>query len=100
MLPVHLAPGVTAAQVNAAIKTAVDAHLATRGPAAPLTLDGLAAGIRDDTRFALVRSDASVSVEGGGRFLQLTDRVGSYAPAPGETLVAGEVSVDVREGGA
>lgn len=99
VLPIHLVAGVTVTEATAAINAAVQSHLAGRGPAAPLSFDGLAAAIRDDTRFALVRSDASVTVEGSGRFLQLTDGVGSYAPAVGETLAMGNVGVDPREGG-
>lgn len=100
MLPVHLVPGVTVVEASAAITAALTSHLGGRGPTAALTFDGMAAAIRDDTRFALVRSDAALTVEGGGRFLQLTDAVGSYTPAPGETLNTGDVGVEPREGGA
>lgn len=99
VLPVHLLPGVTEAAATAAINAAFDGLLSTRAPGAPLTVDGLAATIRDDTRYVLVRSDAQVTVEAGERFLQLTDGVGSYEPAAGETLRRGTVGIDVREGG-
>jgi hypothetical protein len=38
-------------------------------------------------------------VESGDRFFQLTDGVGSYAPAPNERLRKQTLNVDVREGG-
>ncbi|HSD78382.1 MAG TPA: hypothetical protein VLA98_13305, partial [Solirubrobacteraceae bacterium] len=99
VLPVHLLPGVTAAEATTAIDAAFDAHLASRAPGAALTVDGIAAAIRDDTRYVLVRGDAQATVEAGERFLQLTDGVGSYEPAAAETLQRGTVTVDVREGG-
>jgi uncharacterized phage protein gp47/JayE len=98
LLPVHLLPGVTAAAATAAIDAAFDSHLATRAPGAPLTVDGLAADLRDDTRYVLVRSEIQVTVEAGERFRQLTDGVGDYPLGPGETLHRGTVTVDVREG--
>lgn len=97
-LPVRLAPGATAAATRAAIEVAVASHLSSRSNGAPLTLDGLAAAIRDDTRFALIRAEATVIVEAGDRFLQLSDGVGEYGPGPGETLRLGRLEIDVREG--
>jgi uncharacterized phage protein gp47/JayE len=97
--PVHLTPGTTLAQAKQAIETAFVSHLGTRAADAPLTLDGIAAAIRDDSRFALVRNEAMVTVESGDRFFQLTDGVGSYAPAPAETLRKEALDVAVREGG-
>jgi len=98
-LPIHLAPGITEAQATDAITSAFSSHLATRKPDAPLTLDSMAAAIRDDTRFALIRKDSILTVESGQRFLQLTDGAGSYAPAANETLQKGTVDIQVREGG-
>jgi hypothetical protein len=98
LLPVHLLPGVTAAGATAAINAAFDSHLATRDQGAPLTVDGLAAAVRDDTRYALVRAEAHVTVEAGDRFRQLTDGVGEYLLGPNEVLQRGVVSIDVREG--
>jgi uncharacterized phage protein gp47/JayE len=97
-LPIHLAAGVTLTNASSAINTALDSYLASRGTGAPLDVDTLAAAIRDDTRFALVRNQAIVTVEGGGRFLQLTDGVGSYVLAGGERLQKGEISIEPREG--
>ena len=98
-LPVHLTPGTTQAEVSQAINNAFAGHLSTRTAELPLTLDSVAAAIRDDTRFALIRTDATVVVEAVDRFFQLTDGIGSYAPAPNERLGQGTVAIDVREGG-
>ena len=99
LLPVHLTPGTTLAQAQQAIALAFASHLATRAADAPLTLDGVAAAIRDDGRFALVREDATLTVESGERFFQLTDGVGAYAPSPTESLRVAALDVAVREGG-
>ncbi|HLF78906.1 MAG TPA: hypothetical protein VJB57_15615 [Dehalococcoidia bacterium] len=100
VLPVHLVAAVTLADASQAINLALAAHLASRRPDTPLNVDGLAAALRDDTRFALVRSDILVTVETGAQqFLQLTDGIGSYAPAANESLQAGAIDVQVREGG-
>jgi uncharacterized phage protein gp47/JayE len=98
-LPIHLAPGVTLQQASDAIIAALTAHLSTRRADAPLTVDGLAAAIRDDTRFALVRADVVVTVEGAAAFAQLTDGVGQYVPASNETLGKGVIDIQPREGG-
>jgi hypothetical protein len=98
VLPVHLTPGTTQAQATEAITNAFNSHLTTRASDAPLTLDGVAAAIRDESRFVLVRSDAIITVESGERFFQLTDGVGSYAPAPNERLRNQSLNVEVREG--
>ncbi|HEX6047168.1 MAG TPA: baseplate J/gp47 family protein [Pyrinomonadaceae bacterium] len=98
VLPVHLTPGTTQAQATEAITNAFNSHLATRASDAPLTLDGVAAAIRDESRFALIRSEATVTVESGERFFQLTDGLGSYAPAPNERLRNQSLNIDVREG--
>jgi hypothetical protein len=98
-LPIHLTPGTTQAQAAAAIENAFVSHLATRAADAPLTFDSVAAAIRDDSRFALVRADGHVTVEAGDRFMQLADGAGEYRPAPGELLQSSDVAIDVREGG-
>jgi uncharacterized phage protein gp47/JayE len=99
LLPVHLEAGVTEENASASITTALRSHLATRSPGAALTFDGVAAAIRDDTRFALIREEASVTIEtADGRFLQLTDGAGSYEPGVAETLQLAEAVLDVREG--
>lgn len=98
LLPIHLVSGISKAQATSAIMPALDSYLASRNLSAPLDVDSLAAAIRDDSRFALIRADVIVTVEGGGRFLQLTDGVGSYALAPGEQLKKEEITIDAREG--
>lgn len=99
MLPIHLVSGVTLEQASDAINVALNSLLTTRQADAPLTVDGLAAAIRDDSRFALARADVIVTVEGGGRFIQLTDGVGQYSPATNETLQKGVIDIQPREGG-
>lgn len=99
VLPIHLVPGVTQAEASQAIENALTSYLATRAADKPLTVDGVAAAIRDDTRYVLIRSEAIVTVESGQRFFQFTDGVGSYAPTPNERLKLQSLNVDVREGG-
>ncbi|TDE92437.1 hypothetical protein EXU48_12770 [Occultella glacieicola] len=85
-LPVHLQPGVTLAEAAEAIGLAIDGHLATRSPDRPLTVDGVAAAVRDDTRYSLVRELASLLVEHAGQFTQLLDGQGSYQVGAAEQL--------------
>jgi uncharacterized phage protein gp47/JayE len=85
-LPVIPEVGVTMAEIEEAISLALRSHLASRGPSAPLSVDAIAAAIRDDTRFALDRERTTVTVEHQGRFLQLVDRAGSHQPGPAETI--------------
>lgn len=99
-LPLRLVAGVTQAQAQAAIGLAVDAFLATRGPEAPVSVDRLVAAVRDDTRYAIVRAEALLTLEThDGRFMQLTDGTGEYVPAANETVRKGTVALEVREGG-
>lgn len=86
LLPVTPEIGVTMAEVQSAVELAFTSHLGSRSPTAPLTLDGVATAIRDDSRFALDRAASTVTVEHQGRFVQLIDDGGSYAPGSGETL--------------
>ena len=97
-IPVRLLPGVTLANATTAIDLAFTSYLASRNPSHPLTVDGLLAAIRDDTRFAAVRTDVIVTVESGSTFVQLTDGVGSYVPAMNESLHKGTLDVQPREG--
>ena len=99
VLPVHLVAGVTLKQASDAIHMALDGFLASRQADAPMSVDALAAAIRDETRFALVRRDVIVTIEGGGRFLQLTDGVGEYPPGTNERLQKGMIDIEPREGG-
>jgi hypothetical protein len=98
-LPLHLAPEITLTQASDAIQVALNGFLASRRTDTPLTVDAMAAAIRDDSRFALVRANVILTVESGTRFLQLTDGLGSYAPATNETLLKGNIDIQPREGG-
>lgn len=98
-LPVHLAAGVTATEATEAIRVALESHLADRGLTRPLTLDGVSAAIRDESRFALARTDAVLTVEDADRFVQLVDGAGSHLPAETEALRLRTLDVQVREGG-
>ncbi len=97
-IPVRLLAGVTLADATSAIDLAFGTFLATRSPAAAITVDGLLAAIRDDTRFAAVRAETIVTVESQGTFVQLTDGVGSYVPALNETVRKGTLDIQPREG--
>ncbi|MDM0110704.1 baseplate J/gp47 family protein [Variovorax sp. J22R133] len=99
LLVLHLTAGTTQAQAQQALDNAMASHLATRAPDAPLSFDSLAAALRDDTRYALVRDESTVTVESGDRFFQLSDGVGNYAPAPNETLRKQSLDLQIREGG-
>ena len=98
VLPIHLVAGITLAQATSAIQTALDAFLTSRAPDQPVDVDRLAAAIRDDTRFALVRAEVILTIESAGRFFQLTDGVGVYNPAPNERFQKGAITIDAREG--
>ncbi len=100
VLPVHLLPGVTQTDLEQTIRLAAQAHfnsLVTSGTA--YSIDTLAAAIRDDTRFTLLRAEALSVVESQGRFIQLADQLGEYPLQPNETLHLRDVTLDVREGG-
>jgi hypothetical protein len=97
-LPVHLVAGVTRDDAQAALGLAVDAYLGAVTPDRPLTVDALLAAVRDDTRYAVVRGEVLVTVTDADRFTQLSDGVGRFAPAPGQTLRRTALNLDVREG--
>lgn len=97
-LPVHLTAGTTRAEATAAIENAVTSHLATRAPDAPLTFDSVAAAVRDDSRYTLIRAEGRITIEAGERFQQLADGAGEYRPGPAEILKKIDVAIDVREG--
>lgn len=98
VVPLHLLPGTTAAAATDALQLAFDAHLTTIRPDQPLTVDGLLAAIKDDTRYAIVRAEVTVTIEAGGRFVQLTDAAGVYTPVTGEQLARADLAVDPRDG--
>jgi uncharacterized phage protein gp47/JayE len=99
-LPVHLVAGVTAAEAETAINTAAGSWLSGLGGGAQITVDGLVAAVRDDTRYQIVRAEVSVTTEAGDRFLQLADGVGAQPVGAGDHVSPRTISVDVREGGA
>lgn len=99
VVPLHLAAGVTQAAATEAITLATDSYLNGRGPESPLTVDSYIAAIRDDTRYAVVRAEVVATVEtADGRFLQLTDGLGDYQPAPNEKLQRQALDIAVKEG--
>ncbi|HEY0809109.1 MAG TPA: baseplate J/gp47 family protein, partial [Longimicrobiales bacterium] len=99
LLTIHLGAGVTQAEAASAIALALRAHLQTRAPGAALTFDSVAAAIRDDTRYALIRAQGSLTIEtADGRFVQLADGAGSYEPAQSETLQLNEPALAIQEG--
>ncbi len=97
VLPVQLTSGVLLADATTAIALAVDSYLAGVGPTSPLTVSGLAATFQSSPLFGLVREQAAITVESGGRFSQLLDGPGSYTPAAGERLQ--RRTLDVHEAG-
>ena len=97
-IPAHLMAAVTKADTESALTTAIDAYLTTLAPERPLTVDGLLAAVRDDTRYAVVRAEVTVTVTDQDRFLQLTDGQGAFAPQPAQTVARGRFDLDVREG--
>ncbi|MET0662493.1 MAG: baseplate J/gp47 family protein [Ilumatobacteraceae bacterium] len=100
LLPVHLVAGVTAAEAESAIDPAAQSYVnGLSGGSTPITVDGLIAALRDDTRYVIVRTDTSVTAEAGDRFLQLADGVGAQPVGPDDTVILRSISVDVREGG-
>jgi len=98
-LPLHLVAGVTEAQAHSAIESALAAYLTSRSPSTPVSVDTMAASIRDDSRYALVRDEATITIEKGDIFMQLADAQGQYVPAAGETMEKQAVNLDIREGG-
>ena len=97
VLPVVLQAGVTLADATSALTLAVDGHLALITPLSPLTVDGMAAAVRDDTRYALVRQGVTLLVEHGGRFVQLLDGQGEHRPVIGETLRRRTIDIQERD---
>ncbi len=98
-LPLHLVVGITEADVETALNLALTSFLSTRRIDAPLTVDAMVAATRDDTRYALIRDEALLTVEVGDTFLQLSDGLGEYRLVENETLEKDQVNIEVREGG-
>lgn len=98
LFPLHLAPGVTVDAATTALRSALDGYLAGLSPDQPCTVDAMLAAVRDDSRYGAVRTDVLVTVTAGERFQQLSDGVGEFRPAAGETVQRGALDLDVREG--
>ena len=99
LIPIHLVAGVTAAEATAAIGTAAASFAGGLSGGGTITADGFIAALRDDTRYSIVRADVAVTTETADRFLQLADGIGAQPVAPGDQVVVGTISIDVREGG-
>lgn len=97
-LPVHLEPGVTGQEISESITMAFDGFLSTRSPQATLTVDAMAAAIRDDSRFTLIRDEALITIEVQESFFQLSDGLGEYIPNAEDFFERGEINFDIREG--
>ena len=100
ILPVDLQPGETAASAETAVRLAAESYLAGAAAAGtPVSLDGLAAAIRDDTRYVLDRAAASVTVQTAGTFLQLTDGTGQFTQTAGRSLRLRQLNLPLKNGG-
>ncbi|MCU0300135.1 MAG: baseplate J/gp47 family protein [Candidatus Nanopelagicales bacterium] len=99
-LPIRLVAGVSAAEATAALTTAASSWAAGLQAGQAITVDGLLAAVRDDTRYQLLRAEAAVVAETAGRFLQLSDGVGSHPVATDDRVTLRGTVVDVREGSA
>ncbi len=99
LVPVHLAPGVTAAEAESAIAAAAQSWAGGLRAGDVITVDALIAALRDESRYAIVREDTSVTTEAADRFLQLADGIGTHPLAPGDQVTLRSVAPDVREGG-
>lgn len=100
ILPIALQPGETAASAETAVRLAVESHLTSLSAnGAALSFDGLAAAIRDESRYVLDRAAASVTVETAGTFLQLTDGVGQFADTASATFNIGTLTLPLTNDG-
>ena len=98
-LPILLGSGVTAEEATTAVKAATQSWAGSLRAGTVISVDALLAAVRDDTRYALVRTEATVTTEAAERFLHLTDGVGNHPIGPSDEVVLRNVNVDVREGG-
>lgn len=91
--------GVTQDEAEASLQLAYDSFVASRSASNIITVDELAAGLRDETRYALIREDIILTVEVEETFLQLSDGLGSFTPRNNDSVSSGNVSFDSIEGG-
>lgn len=99
LVPYVPVAGVTEQGALSALQLAFDSFISTRSATSPVTVDDLASALRDETRYALVRESIVITVEVEDSFLQMTDGLGSFSPAAGDTLSKGDVYFDLIEGG-
>ncbi len=99
IVPYIPAGGVTEQEARDALQLAFDSFITTRSAGNVITVDELAAALRDDSRYALVREDMIVTVEVEETFLQLTDGLGSFKPEADDNISTGDVSFELKEGG-
>lgn len=97
-LPIHLQAGITEIEARSAIDTALAAYLSTRSATAPLSVDTMVAALRDETRYVIIRSEATITIEVDTDFMQLSDGLGEYIPQNNETIQKEALTVDVQEG--
>lgn len=98
-VPIQLAAGVTGAEAESAINMAAQSWANLLKPGDVITVAALIAAVRDESRFAVVREDVSMTTEAADRFIQLVDGVGGHPLAPNDTVSLTSIGVDVREGG-
>ncbi|MDH3602282.1 MAG: baseplate J/gp47 family protein, partial [Candidatus Tectomicrobia bacterium] len=98
IVPYIPAAGVTQEEADAALQLAFDQFITTRSPSQSVTVDELAAVLRDDSRYALRRAHMVVTVEVEETFLQLTDGLGHFTPEQHDTISKGDVQFDLTEG--
>ena len=91
--------GVTATDAESALQLALDSFVVTRSDSNKISVDELAAALRDDTRYALVREDIILTVEVEDSFLQLSDGLGEFIPAQNDSIKKGNVVFELIEGG-
>jgi phage-related baseplate assembly protein len=99
LIPVHLLPGVSAAEAESALRAAAQSYVQGLRGGSVITVDALLAALRDDTRHQILRSEVTLTVEAAERFLQLVDGTGSYPVAERDQVTIRNLAVDVREGG-
>jgi uncharacterized phage protein gp47/JayE len=100
VLPITLQPGETAASAEAALRLAAESYLGSAAASgAALSFDGLAAAVRDDSRFVLDRAAGSMTVETADRFNQLADGLGQYSETSGKSIRLRTLNVAVLNDG-
>ncbi|PCK07951.1 MAG: hypothetical protein COA42_11740 [Alteromonadaceae bacterium] len=99
MLPYIPDAGTTQADAEASLQLAYDSFISSRSPSNIITVDELAAALRDDSRYALIRESIILTVEVEETFLQLSDGLGSFSPQDNDSISSGDASFSLTEGG-